>query len=172
MLKNSIALSLSLLFLVFALSTIVAAKQASSGSDTVTAEQVNDANVQLMRQDIRAQRKKIVAANMPLTESEATKFWVVYDQYITETIKINDGRYALIKEYANNYQNMTEDQANSFIDRWLRLDIDDTQLRLRFIPEFQKVISPKKTATFFQIDRRVAMMINLQLSGQVPLVKP
>lgn len=135
-------------------------------------EQVNDADIQLMRQDIRAERKKIVAANMPLTETEAPKFWPVYDRYIAETIKVNDVRYALIKEYAQGYQAMTEEQARNFINRWLTLDGDNTQLRLKFVPEFEKVISPKKTAMFFQIDRRVAMMIELQLASQVPLVQP
>jgi hypothetical protein len=67
---------------------------------------------------------------------------------------------------------MTEEQARNFINRWLTLDGDNTQLRLKFVPEFEKVISPKKTAMFFQIDRRVAMMIELQLASQVPLVQP
>jgi hypothetical protein len=135
-------------------------------------EQVEEANIQLMRADIRAERKKIVAANMPLTETEATKFWPVYDRYIGETIKVNDNRYALIKEYANVRESMNDAQANSFIKRWLALDGENTQLRLKYIPEFEKVISSKKTAMFFQIDRRLAMMIELQLASQVPLVKP
>jgi hypothetical protein len=67
---------------------------------------------------------------------------------------------------------MTDEQADSFIKRWLALDHDITDVRLRFVPEFEKVISHKKTAMFFQIDRRVAMMIELQLASQVPLVKP
>jgi len=138
----------------------------------MTAEQVNDANIQIMRQDIRAERKKIVAANMPLTEVEATKFWPVYDRYIGETIKVNDVRFALIKEYAKNYDASTDAQADSFIKRWLALDQDNTQLRLKYIPEFEKVISHKKTAMFFQIDRRVAMMIELQLASKVPLLNP
>jgi len=138
----------------------------------VTSEQVNDANVQLMRQDIRAERKKVVAANMPLTETEATKFWPLYDRYIGETIKVNDLRYALIKEYAQNYSTMTDAQADSFIKRWVALDRDNTQLRLKYIPEFENVISHKKTALFFQIDRRLSMMIELQLASQVPLLKP
>jgi hypothetical protein len=138
----------------------------------MTQEQVNDANIDLMRQDIRAERKKIIAANMPLTETEATKFWPLYDRYIGETIKVNDVRFALIKEYAQNYQSMTDAQAQSYIKRWIALDQDNTQLRLKFIPDFEKVISPKKTALFFQLDRRVAMMIELQLAQQVPLVKP
>jgi hypothetical protein len=147
--------------------------QANPGTQAEqTPEQVEEANIQLMRQDIRAERKKIVAANMPLTETEATKFWPVYDRYIGETIKVNDVRYALLKEYARNHDNMTDAQANSFIKRWVALDGDNTQLRLKYVPEFEKVISQKKTAMFFQIDRRLAMMIELQLASQVPLVKP
>ena len=138
----------------------------------VTADQVNDANVQLMRQDIRAERKKLVAANMPLTETEATKFWPLYDRYIAETIKVNDHRYAMMKEYAQTYQSPSPEQADSFIKRWIALDQDNAQLRLKFIPEFEKVISNQKTALFFQIDRRVSMMIELQLAQQIPLLKP
>jgi hypothetical protein len=52
------------------------------------------------------------------------------------------------------------------------LDGDNTQLRLKYIPEFEKVISPKKTALFFQVDRRISMMIELQLASQIPLVQP
>ena len=146
--------------------------QSNTQSANMTSEQVNDANLQLMREDIRAERKKIVAVNMSLTETEATKFWPVYDRYIGETIKVNDVRFALLKDYARNYDNTTDEQADSFIKCWLALDNENTQLRLKYIAEFEKVISHKKTAMFFQIDRRVSMMIELQLASQVPLLKP
>jgi hypothetical protein len=161
-------------FFVAATSLLSAQQAAPSAANrmNMTEEQVNDANIQLMREDIRSERKKVVAANMPLTETEATKFWPLYDRYIGETIKVNDARFALLKEYAKNYQTGTEEQADSFIKQWLTFDQDNTQLRLKYIPEFEKVISHKKTAMFFQIDRRVSMMIELQLASQVPLVKP
>lgn len=147
--------------------------QPSAASDkTITREQANDANIQLMREDIRAERKKIIAANMPLTATEATKFWPLYDQYIGETIRVNDARYALIKEYAQSYSNISDPQADDFIKRWVSLDGDNTKLRLKYIPEFEKIISHKKTALLFQIDRRLSMMIELQLASQVPLIKP
>jgi hypothetical protein len=164
------------LFAIAVLGTMVLSAQQPAQSNTqsanMTSEQVNDANLQLMREDIRAERKKIVAVNMPLTETEATKFWPVYDRYIGETIKVNDVRFALLKDYARNYDNTTDEQADSFIKRWLALDNENTQLRLKYIAEFEKVISHKKTAMFFQIDRRVSMMIELQLASQVPLLKP
>jgi len=146
--------------------------QTAPGGDNNTADQDNEAAIQSLRADLRTERRKAITANVPLSEAEASKFWRVYDQYIADTIKINDNRYALIREYAKNYQSMTDDQADSFIKNWLTLDNDDNELRLRYIPEFEKVISHKKTALFLQVDRRVAMMVNLKLAGLVPLVKP
>ena len=173
--KDNIAFRLYLATFMLAVATLLRAQQpatAAANGTNLTAEQVNDANIQLMRQDIRSERKKIVAVNVPLTDTEATRFWPLYDRYIAETIKVNDVRYALIKEYAQNYKSMTDEQADKFIRRRVALDQDNTQLRLKFIPEFENVISHKKTALFFQIDRRVALMIELQLASQVPVVAP
>lgn len=175
-LKNIIVKAVISMELLLAATVILAAQQepktGKGNEPSMAADRVNDANIQLMRQDIRSTRKQIIAANMQLTDSEATKFWPVYDRYIGETIKVNDVRYALIKEYAQNYQTLTDGQADSFIKRWVALDQDNTQLRLKFIPEFEKVISHKKAAMFFQLDRRISMMIELQLASQVPLVQP
>jgi hypothetical protein len=174
-LKKNIVSRLCFATAVFVAATVLSAQEAAPSparGKNMTEEQVIDANIQLMRQDIRSERKKVVAANLPLTEAEAVKFWPVYDRYIAETIKVNDVRFALLKEYAKNYDATTEQQADSFITRWLAFDQDNTQLRLKYVPEFEKVISHKKTAMFFQIDRRVSMLIELQLASQVPLVKP
>jgi hypothetical protein len=152
---------------------MVAAQQSPAQSSNVTAEQQDDANVQQMREEHRSQRRKIVAANLPLTETEATNFWPLYDRYRNEmAAKVYDVRYALVKEYAQNYVNMTEDQADSFITRWLSLDSDNAQIQGQYVPEFEKVISRKKTAKFFQVDRRVTMMFDLKLSELIPLVQP
>jgi hypothetical protein len=174
-LKKNIVSRLCFAAAVLVAATAPSAQQSApspASGKNMTEEQVSDANIQLMRQDIRSERKKIVAANLPLTETEAVKFWPVYDRYISETIKVNDVRFALLKEYAKNYDATSEQQADSFIKRWLAFDQDNTQLRLKYVPEFEKVISHKKTAMFFQIDRRVGMLIELQLASQVPLVKP
>jgi hypothetical protein len=174
-LKKNIAFRLCFATAVFVATTMLSAQQATpspASGKNMTEEQANDANIQLMRQDVRSERKKIVAANLPLTETEAPKFWPVYDRYIAETVKLNDSRLALLKEYAKSFDTTTEEQADSFTKRWLALDQDSTQLRLKYVPEFEKVISHKKTAMFFQIDRRLSMLIDLQLASQVPLTKP
>ena len=130
-----------------------------------------DEEIAMLRSDLRSNRKQVVAANMKLSATEAEKFWPIYEQYINELVKINDAKYALIKEYLQN-TNMTEEQADSLAKRWVDVDGSVVQLRLKYIPIFRRALSAKGTAMFFQIDRRVQMMIDLQLASSIPLIQP
>jgi hypothetical protein len=133
---------------------------------------VTDQDVQLLRKDLRSQRKQLIAANLPLTDAEAVKFWPVYDQYQADITKIGDTRFALIKEYATNYNTLTDTQAHDLVTRMIGVDESLVQLRLKYIPIVEKVLPGKKTAMFFQMDRRVALMIDLQLASMIPIVQP
>jgi Spy/CpxP family protein refolding chaperone len=106
---------------------------------------VTDQDIEMLREDIRAQRKEITAQNMTLTADEATKFWPIFDQYRQEAIKINDDRWALIKDYAANYDTMTDAQASDFMKRATAVDQQLLALRMKYVPQFEKVISGKKT---------------------------
>jgi hypothetical protein len=146
--------------------------QNTQGGQSETAKAAMEANVQLMREDIRSQRKQVTAANVNLTADEATKFWPIYDQYIQETIKINDTRWGLIKEYAANYNNMTDPLAQDYMKRSTAIQQQLVALREKYVPLFEKVISPQKTAQWYQIDRRVDLLIDLQLAAAIPVVDP
>jgi hypothetical protein len=136
-----------------------------------TADAMTDQQLALLRQDIRSIKKQLVAANLTLTDSEATKFWQVYEQYSAETEKVNDTRAAIIKEYSDEYGTLTDDQADNLIRRWLDADIEQAKLRQRYVPVFRKVLPGKKAATFFQLDRRISTMIDVQLTSQLPLAQ-
>jgi hypothetical protein len=142
--------------------------QSAASKDSPT---VSEQDIQLLRQDIQSKKKQLIAANLTLTDAEATKFWPVYDQYSAELTKIGDQRYALIKEYAQNFGSLTDDQALSLINRSLVLDKAVEELRIKYVPVVSKVLGGKKTATFFQMDRRITALIDLQLATQIPLVQ-
>lgn len=76
--------------------------QQSTASPGQTGQVMNSQDVDLLRKDIRSKKKQLIAANLKLTEAEATKFWPIYDQYTQELIKINDQKYDLIKQYSQN----------------------------------------------------------------------
>lgn len=136
-----------------------------------TAHVISNRDLSLLRQDLRSKRKQLIAANLKLTETDAAKFWPVYDQYITELIAINDRKFGMIQDYADNWGKMTNDESLLFVRNWLDMDIALAQLRQKYVPMVAKVLDGKKTATFFQLDRRIAMMLELQVSSQMPLVQ-
>lgn len=144
--------------------------QQSSPGAAAQPNSINDKDIELLRANLRANRKELMARNMNLTADEATKFWPLFDQYRKEAIKPNDERWALIKEYAANYSTMTDAQAQDYMTRVEAVDQQLLALRQRYIPSFEKVISPKKTALWYQIDRHIDLMINLQLSSAIPMV--
>ena len=136
-----------------------------------TTHVISDQDLNMLRKDLRSKRKQLIASNLKLNDTEAAKFWPIYDQYIAELIKINDKKFAIIQDYADNWGKMTNDQSLLFSRQWLDLDIETAQLRQKYVPIVSKVLDGKKTATFIQLDRRIAMMIELQVSSQMPLVQ-
>ena len=147
-----------------------AAHTAQPLADRVTPATL-DEEIALMRSDLRSNRKKVIAANMKFAPDEERWFWLTYEQYVTELVNINTAKYALIKEYLLN-ENMTDEQADSLAKRWIDVDASVVQLRLKYVPIFRKVLSAKTTAMFFQVDRRVQLMIDLQVASLIPLIQP
>ena len=141
----------------------LAQRETSSGVEVET-------DVLLLRRDLRADKKQLIALNLSLTETEATKFWPVYDQYAAEMAKHNDEFYTLIKNYAANQKTLTDTEASSMIKRWADIQVQLSQTRQKYIPLVEKVISARKAALFFQIDRRLYALMDLQVSSKLPLL--
>ena len=143
----------------------------SSSAGAQDTPKITDQDIELLRKDLRAQKKQIVASNLTLTADQATKFWPVYDQYIAEQTKIHDQKYSVIKEFATSWGTISDAQAEDLTTRALAVDAQVTQLRMKYMPSFLKVLPGKQVATFFQIDRRLQMMVDLQLMSELPLVQ-
>jgi hypothetical protein len=174
MIRKKMVAVLVLSEFLFAGEALIAQNAAAQATQTVASRENAssvDQEIAMLRSDLRSTRKQVIAANMKLTDAEAEKFWPTYDQYVSELVKINDAKYALIKEYLQN-TNMTDEQTDSLSKRWLAVDESVLQLRLKYIPIFRTALSAKGTAQFFQLDRRVQMMIDLQLLGSIPLIQP
>jgi hypothetical protein len=127
--------------------------------------------IELLRKDVRSQKKQIIAENMGLSDSEAEKFWPVYDRYSAELSRIYDTKIALLKDYADNYSSMTGEQAENYIRKRAEVEQSIMHLRVKYIPAFRKVLSGRETALFYQLDWRLGLAIDVELV-QVPLINP
>jgi len=159
------------IFSCFVLAFAFAATCVTAAAQTETATGIEiEKDLALLRRNLRGEKKRVLALNVPLTEEEATKFWPVYDQYAAAMSKHYDEFYAIIKDYAANQKTLTDAQALSMIKRWSDIQVEVAQTRQKYIPQVEKVLPGKKAALFFQIDRRLYELMDLQVASQVPLI--
>jgi Spy/CpxP family protein refolding chaperone len=144
-------------------------KDAAKSSTADASQPKFDEFIELLRKDVRSQKKQIIAENMDLSDAEAEKFWPVYDQYAAELSRIYDAKIALLKDYAENYSSMTGEQAENYIRKRAEVEQSIMQLRLKYMPAFRKVLSGRETALFYQLDWRLGLAIDVELV-QVPLI--
>ncbi len=132
---------------------------------------VTDQDIQLLRSDVQSAKNDIVAHTMLFTPEESAKFTPVYNDYVGEQHKIADERVQLIKDYAANYSTMDDAKASSMVQRLLAIDQKTVAMRTAYWPKFVKAIGAKRAATFYQVDNRLSLLVNLQLASNIPLVQ-
>ena len=154
------------------ISAIVLAGVALVGSSRAVAQDPSDADIKMFRKDLRSLRKQIIAANMDLSDQEAERFWPLFDRYTAELIVKQDGKYALLEQYAQNYTTMSDEQAETYVRGRAAVDDAILQVRLKYFPLFRAILSGRSTALFFQLDWRLGLVMDLQLASQTPLLEP
>ena len=126
--------------------------------------------IQMLRKDVGRDRREIVKANMLLTESEAARFWPLYDEYRGEMVKQGDRRVKLITDYAANRDSMSEDEANRILKERLDIEKEKIDIREKYVKKFQKELSARTTARFFQIDQKLDAAVDAALAARIPLI--
>jgi hypothetical protein len=129
------------------------------------------ADLEALRVELRSSKKQLTAEALTLTDAQATKFWPVYDQFIAELTHIHDTKYQLIAEYVNNYGKFDDKMALDYTNRMVDMDIKAAQLRAKYVPIFNRAVPGIIVATFFQIERRLQMVVDLKLATQLPILQ-
>ncbi len=118
---------------------------------------------------LRAQRKAVVGANMKLTSKEAKVFWPLYEQYEEAMDRVDKRHARELKDYAKNYQNLTNQQANQKLDEVIAVEQDRVNVQKQFIPRFRAALPGITVTRFFQIDNKLHAMVQCQIAQLVPL---
>jgi hypothetical protein len=129
------------------------------------------AYMELLRSDVRTQKVAIITQVMDFDEAEAAKFWPIYRQYETDLSSLGDMKLALIKDYAEHYNALTDEKARELAAGILELETKRTALKKKYFDQFASALSPKTAARFFQVENQLEMLVDLQLSSMLPVVK-
>ena len=126
--------------------------------------------IQMLRQEVGKDRRDLVKANMLLTNSEAARFWPIYDEYRAEMNKIGDKRVKLITDFAANRDSMSEDEGMRLLKERLDIEKEKNDLKGDYVKKFNKELSARTTARFFQIDQKLDAAVEAALAAKIPLI--
>ena len=127
------------------------------------------AYVDLLRSDLRAQKVAIITEVMAFTEAEDAKFWPVYREYETALATINDERMALIKDFAQGYETLTDATADGLAVRALDLETRRQALLRQFYERFKSAVPAKTAARFLQVEHQILLLLDLQIAASLPI---
>jgi Spy/CpxP family protein refolding chaperone len=156
--------------------TALAALAISSASFADSAPTVNEKfsdlepAIKMMREEAGQDRRDIVKANMLLTETEAAKFWPLYDAYRDARNKVGDRKVKLITDFAANKDSMTQDEAARLTKEFFAIEKKKIQVKETYVAKMSKVLSSRTVARFFQIDQKLDAIVDAGIAANVPLM--
>jgi len=130
-------------------------------------------NLAIIHEKLQADKKLIVAKYMELTESEAKKFWPIYEEYQKDLQRSNARLHSLLESYAADYRNksLTDEKAKKLLDEWIAFEQDEGKRRAAFAPKVLQALPAKKAARYLQIENEYRILLRYDLASTVPLVQ-
>ena len=128
--------------------------------------------VEMLRQDIRDQKEAIIRETITFKEGEgkeAAAFWNIYRDYQNDLKKVTDVRLALIKDYAANYDKMTDKKAKEIAKKVFENDKAALKLKEKYYEKFMKAMGASAANRFFQVENTLNSLIMLRINTELPL---
>lgn len=126
----------------------------------------------LEREQSRFNEKKreLVSRAIKLEPSQQNAFWQEYDQYEAELKAYYDEKYRLIRDYAKNYEIMTDETAESLAERSFRLQQRRLDLTRKYFNSIRKAVSATIAVRFLQLENRINLLSDLKIASEMPLI--
>ncbi|MDH3267410.1 MAG: hypothetical protein OEM46_01010 [Ignavibacteria bacterium] len=127
--------------------------------------------VEMLKKDIQENSRQIVADNLTLTEKQAKIFWPLYDDYDAAYDKLVDERVKVIEDYMMNYYGLDEETGKALITKSMDLKQKAVDIQKEYINKMMKDLPVSVVGKFFQIDNRIAAIIDIARMANLPLVR-
>jgi len=120
---------------------------------------------------IQSGRTEIVTKTISMTPEEREAFAPIYLDYWAEMNVLSNRFYDLIYEFAQNYEDLSDEKALEIVDEYMTIDKERAGIRRKYVKKFKKVLEPKNVLRFFQVENKLDAMIIAELAAEIPLAK-
>ncbi len=127
-----------------------------------------DSTIAVVRANMQADRTTLITTGMNFNDKDGAAFWPIYQQYEYERSRLDDRRAAVIKQYTQKYPNLTDAEAKAMADQMLDCESRQTELKKKYYKKFNKVLPALTVTRFFQLERRIDLLMDLQVEASLP----
>lgn len=131
-----------------------------------------DTMIELLRSDLRADKKAIVGASMDLSDADAELFWRHYDAYVRERANLGDRTVDLIKRYPDAVNLTGSETLLQLSNDWFKLQDDRIKLVKKYYKQIEKDTSLRVAVRWLQVEHRLHLLLHLQIAAEIPMVAP
>ena len=149
-----------------------AAKPAAKPAATPEADahkKNRDAYLALMRREVRQEKAEIMGATMALSAQDAAKFWPIYSEYDVQLTKLNDQRVANIKEYSQNYKQLSDEEADKLMQKSMAYQKQRAELVAQTYEKVKQALGGVTAARFAMVEHQILTIIDLQIIEALPI---
>jgi len=126
--------------------------------------------IQAARKMMATERKLVIAGELVLTPDESKTFWPVYNEYAAQIGAVGDDEVHLIAEFAENYEDMTEELADRMLKDYLDIQARTLKIQRDYVKRFKKVLPTIKVAKLYQVENKLDAALDYQLASQIPMI--
>jgi hypothetical protein len=126
--------------------------------------------IKLLREDVGAEKVKVMGSVMELDAEDAAKFWPIYRDYDAELSKVNDLRVANILEYSRTYTQMTDEKADELVKKAMVYQKQRNELLAKYYERMKQELGAITAARFIQVENQLLLLIDLRVDSSLPVV--
>ena len=133
--------------------------------------QTADDYIEVARDVLKTEKKAAIAEAMMLTDAESGPFWELYNEFNFELSKVQNLRLNAIKDFAENFENMTDEKSDEIWKNVLTYQQQLLKVKKSYYGKFKKILPAGKAARYFQAENKIEALINARLALEIPLIE-
>jgi hypothetical protein len=147
-----------------------AAPAASAAAPAVASSANEQDTLSLLRAGLRLDHREFVKSSLKLNDDEARKFWTLYNQYEGDMLKVHDRKWQVIQDYADNYDDVSEDKAAELVKNMFEIRQSRTDVLKTYYKKIAKALTNRLAMRFVQVESVWNAASDLKLGTEIPLI--
>jgi len=123
-----------------------------------------------IKTQFHSDKKTLLMQYLMLSDSQAAKFWPIYNEYEKDRGTLADKRFANLKIYASEYKTITGEQADKMISSYFENNAKADAIKKKYYGQVKKVLGSKTAASWIQFEEYIDAAVQFEVLHNVPFL--